>query len=497
MYDEKALKFDIPAINRLDHPKLVRGNRGRRNHVDLTHSLVAKGALQGTNANEAARYRYHSLNTAMRYYDVMEDGRRAHAVQWALLKSANKYYGVASSSEDSADEDEQQFEEQATTSAVEQMEEGRHPFMSLSRSRRSPSSKNNGHTELLLDISHLQHGQRMETILDVAPPGHGAQDGYGGPDMTPCSDGPGPVGPFEDVPEHTIRVVSGLETYLRMLKLTVTEASALWCYLSVSRRCKALVSQLARWAGDFGRWWWNGSGTPPTSVSGSAIRSGWSATATFSNGAPHSKDEDQAQERDARLQRQKGARGADAEPPGGPEHRRSCVVPPRPTTGFRAGTGNDTALLADYDAQLAEYRGQVEQRHGVPTFAEFLDFVLASEPTGDTFDSHWTPYWRQCAPCHMGYDVIGMLETGADDFKYMWHRMKIYSSVRIPRQNALQRNSTALEEHARRYLAPVHPATVARLGHRFRLDFELFGYDWEQMLRLSGHCAATGRCVLA
>ncbi|XP_037072010.1 carbohydrate sulfotransferase 14-like [Pollicipes pollicipes] len=164
---------------------------------------------------------------------------------------------------------------------------------------------------------------------------------------------------------------------------------------------------------------------------------------------------------------------------------------------LRAGTGNDTALLADYDAQLAEYRGQVEQRHGVPTFAEFLDFVLASEPTGDTFDSHWTPYWRQCAPCHMDYDVIGMLETGADDFKYMWHRMKIYSSVRIPRQNALQRNSTALEEHARRYLAPVHPATVARLGHRFRLDFELFGYDWEQMLRLSGHCAATGRCVLA
>ena len=35
---------------------------------------------------------------------------------------------------------------------------------------------------------------------------------------------------------------------------------------------------------------------------------------------------------------------------------------------------------------------------------------------GTGFSSHWVPYWRECSPCQIDYDMIGKLETGFDDF---------------------------------------------------------------------------------
>jgi len=176
---------------------------------------------------------------------------------------------------------------------------------------------------------------------------------------------------------------------------------------------------------------------------------------------------------------------------------------------LRSPDANETAILARHDVLIAAYRAEVQQRGGVPSFTEFLDFALASDPTGDSFDSHWTPYWRQCTPCHIDYDVIGNLETARDDFKYLWHRMKIYTEVKIPRQNALHGSSSVIsnqrlasssvasDQHLASYLAPVPAATVAKLRDMFKLDFDMFGYDWEGMLQLSGHCKVGVKCVLA
>ena len=43
---------------------------------------------------------------------------------------------------------------------------------------------------------------------------------------------------------------------------------------------------------------------------------------------------------------------------------------------------NRTEVLAEYEAKLAEYREEVAARDNVPTFGEFLEFVLATDPTG-------------------------------------------------------------------------------------------------------------------
>ena len=39
----------------------------------------------------------------------------------------------------------------------------------------------------------------------------------------------------------------------------------------------------------------------------------------------------------------------------------------------------------------------------IPSFSDFLEFVLSTNLLGSGFSSHWVPYWRACTPCHFKY----------------------------------------------------------------------------------------------
>ena len=40
-----------------------------------------------------------------------------------------------------------------------------------------------------------------------------------------------------------------------------------------------------------------------------------------------------------------------------------------------------------------------------PRFAEFVDYVLGKDVRLD--DEHWSPYYRDCTPCHINFTFIG------------------------------------------------------------------------------------------
>ena len=42
----------------------------------------------------------------------------------------------------------------------------------------------------------------------------------------------------------------------------------------------------------------------------------------------------------------------------------------------------------------------------IPSFGEFLEFVLSTDLLGTGFSSHWVPYWRACTPCHFKYSGV-------------------------------------------------------------------------------------------
>jgi len=121
----------------------------------------------------------------------------------------------------------------------------------------------------------------------------------------------------------------------------------------------------------------------------------------------------------------------------------------------------------------------------IPSFSDFLEFVLSTDLLGTGFSSHWVPYWRQCTPCHFDYSVIAKLETGEDDLTWIWKRAKIDIETPIPWENK-SKSEKRLAELSDFY-SGVPRSLLLRVYFRYRLDYEMFGYDINSALKLGGH----------
>ena len=87
--------------------------------------------------------------------------------------------------------------------------------------------------------------------------------------------------------------------------------------------------------------------------------------------------------------------------------------------------------------------------------------------------------------------------AGSGCRQYVWNQLGIYRTVGIPWLHHQPRPDSDLGRRLRAYLAPLRADTIRRLRSLFRPDFDMFGYDWRQMLDVSGHCRAGELCDLA
>jgi len=140
-------------------------------------------------------------------------------------------------------------------------------------------------------------------------------------------------------------------------------------------------------------------------------------------------------------------------------------------------------------AENFEYK-EHDENQIIPTLDDFLEFIL-TDLTGQGFSSHWVPYWRMCTPCHFKYDMIGKLETGFDDFTYLWKKTDLDSKAPIPWYHAGLTNEKDQEEKhltkMKSFYSKVPRSTLIRVYEAYKLDFELFDYDFNQVLTLAGY----------
>ena len=55
---------------------------------------------------------------------------------------------------------------------------------------------------------------------------------------------------------------------------------------------------------------------------------------------------------------------------------------------------------------------------GKPSFKEFLVTKVLNEDWGGIgYGSHWAPYYKECAPCTLKYDFIGLLDPTMEETK--------------------------------------------------------------------------------
>jgi len=145
---------------------------------------------------------------------------------------------------------------------------------------------------------------------------------------------------------------------------------------------------------------------------------------------------------------------------------------------------NVTTIAANFEYQ------ERDETQIIPTLDDFLEFIL-TDLTGQGFSSHWVPYWRMCTPCHFKYDMIGKLETGFDDFTYLWKKADLDSKAPIPWFHAgLTSEKDEEEKHLTKmksFYSKVPRSTLIRVYEVYKLDFELFDYDFNQVLMLAGY----------
>ena len=86
----------------------------------------------------------------------------------------------------------------------------------------------------------------------------------------------------------------------------------------------------------------------------------------------------------------------------------------------------------------------------------------------------------------MYFTVIAKLETGEDDLEYIWKRTGIDAETPIPWENKSKSSKKRRGELAD-YYSSVPRSLLVRVYERYKLDYEMFGYDINTALGLGGH----------
>ncbi|XP_042870722.1 carbohydrate sulfotransferase 12-like [Penaeus japonicus] len=160
------------------------------------------------------------------------------------------------------------------------------------------------------------------------------------------------------------------------------------------------------------------------------------------------------------------------------KHILSSLSPKQIETGTKS-----TAIEQEGEAGIETNKANED----IPTFSDFLEYILRPNLTDADFSSHWAPYWQWCSPCTINYTVIAKLETAAGDLEYIWHRVGLHTPE-SPWHNRISLGSSTKPTVLSHYYRQLDPSLIRRVYQRYRPDFEIFQYDVREVFRLANHC---------
>jgi len=113
-----------------------------------------------------------------------------------------------------------------------------------------------------------------------------------------------------------------------------------------------------------------------------------------------------------------------------------------------------------------------------PRFSEFVDYVLGKDLRYD--DEHWSPYYKECTPCHINFTFVGHFETLYWDLHLLANKTGLsqWDDTTDYFQSATHRKVS--EE----YFATVEKEAIRKLYKRYKLDFEMFGYSPDEYIKM-------------
>ncbi|XP_077996422.1 carbohydrate sulfotransferase 10-like [Glandiceps talaboti] len=115
-------------------------------------------------------------------------------------------------------------------------------------------------------------------------------------------------------------------------------------------------------------------------------------------------------------------------------------------------------------------------------FSDFVDYLILTKDSIDTWNYHYRPIYQLCAPCEIKYDIIGHLETVADDSAYVLKM--IDANFDYPDFAPGATNSSNLTK-LKKYFDLLTPTQIKALYRIYEMDFNIFGYTLPSVLNVT------------
>lgn len=116
-----------------------------------------------------------------------------------------------------------------------------------------------------------------------------------------------------------------------------------------------------------------------------------------------------------------------------------------------------------------------------PSFVEFVDYLVETSVT--KYDEHWRPIFLLCPPCHFKFDVIARMETFERDTGFILHQRDLEERVSLRKKHSVSGEKEG--DQARALFSQLSKHMVRALHDKYRLDFEMFGYDIVKFIKFA------------
>ena len=110
----------------------------------------------------------------------------------------------------------------------------------------------------------------------------------------------------------------------------------------------------------------------------------------------------------------------------------------------------------------------------------------------DEYVSYWSPYYKTCAPCTLKYDFIAKLDPALEETKFTWDATGLTSTGIFMKNTELpEKYRIAKENKLRKLYRTVKRSTLIAVFAKYKMDYELFGFDFNYVLKLAGYAPLT------
>ncbi|XP_008102590.1 carbohydrate sulfotransferase 8 [Anolis carolinensis] len=109
------------------------------------------------------------------------------------------------------------------------------------------------------------------------------------------------------------------------------------------------------------------------------------------------------------------------------------------------------------------------------TFQEFVNYLVTRNQSD--MDIHWKPMFLLCDPCNIHYDILGKLETLAEDVDHVLRRIGAPESLHYPngKMNSSEKRTSKAITSA--YIKQLSFEQMQKVKQVYQKDFSLFNYS--------------------